>query len=393
MKPLAGIRVVELARVLAGPWAGQILADLGADVIKVERPGTGDDTRAWGPPFVPGIGGNKPAAAYFHAANRGKRSIVADFENPEDRDLVLRLAAEADIVIENYKVGGLVKYGLDHVSLRAANPRLVYCSITGFGQNGPYAKRPGYDFVIQGMSGIMDLTGDPCGGPQKVGVAFADIFTGVYAANAIVAALFGRLSNGRGVHLDMALLDCQVSVLANQAANFLASGRPPTRLGNAHPNIVPYQTFTTAHGEIVVASGTDAQFRQLCRVIGMVELASDPRFVTNADRVRNRDTMIDLMATRMKTLDSLNLLTALDAAGVPAGPINKIDAVFADVQVQHRQMKIDLPRSDGSTLPGVRSPIVADGVPSTAPTASPELGEHTEAVKTAVAQGLSPWRI
>jgi crotonobetainyl-CoA:carnitine CoA-transferase CaiB-like acyl-CoA transferase len=306
---------------------------------------------------------------------------------------VLHLAAEADVVIENYKVGGLVKYGLDHASLRATHPGVVYCSITGFGQSGPYAERPGYDFVIQGMSGIMDLTGDPSGEPQKVGVAFADIFTGVYAANAIVAALFGRLSSGRGVHLDMALLDCQVSVLANQAANFLASGKPPTRLGNAHPNIVPYQTFTTADGEIVVASGTDGQFRQLCRVIGMVELASDLRFVTNADRVRNRDALIDLLATRMKRLDSINLLSALDAAGVPAGPINKIDAMFADAQIQHRQMKIDLPRSDGSMVPGVRSPIVADGVPSTAPTASPELGEHTEAVRAAVAQGVSPWRI
>jgi crotonobetainyl-CoA:carnitine CoA-transferase CaiB-like acyl-CoA transferase len=392
MRPLAGIRVLELARVLAGPWAGQILADLGADVIKVERPGGGDDTRFWGPPFFPGINGGKPSAAYFHATNRGKRSIVADFDDAGDRELVLRLAHEADVVIENYKVGGLVKYGLDHQSLRAVNERLVYCSITGFGQNGPYAARPGYDFVIQGMAGVMDLTGDPFGEPQKVGVAFADIFTGVYAANAIVAALYDRVATGRGMHLDLALLDCQVSVLANQATNFLASGTPPVRLGNAHPNIVPYQTFRTADGEIVIASGTDGQFRQLCSAIGMEELAGDPRFTSNADRVRHREILIDLLSARIHTLHSAELLRSLDAVGVPSGPINKLDAVFADPQVLHRQMKVDLSRSDGSTVPGVRSPIVADGCASVSDVASPELGEHTEAVRAALLSGTSPWR-
>lgn len=392
MQPLAGVKVLELARVLAGPWAGQMLADLGADVIKVERPGTGDDTRAWGPPYYPAAEGFAATAAYFHATNRGKRSIVADFENPADRDLVVQLAGDADVVIENYKVGGLQKYGLDYDSLRRRNDRLVYCSITGFGQNGPYAGLPGYDFVIQGISGIMDLTGDSAGEPQKTGVAFADIFTGVYAANAILAALLGRTSTGRGAHIDMALLDCQVAVLANQATNFLASGKSPTRLGNAHPNIVPYQSFATADGQVVIACGTNDQFRGLCRTINREALGDDPRFRTNADRVRYRSELINDLAARIRTLPSEALLTNLRAAGVPSGPINTVAAMFAEPQVRHRRLKVDLRRIDGSTVPGVRSPIVIDAKPISATSASPELGEHTAGVRNALAQGESPWR-
>ena len=387
--PLAGVKVLELARILAGPWAGQLLADLGATVIKVERPGAGDDTRGWGPPFVAGPGGK--TAAYFHSTNRGKRSVTADFEKPEDLDLVQALAGAADVVIENYKVGGLKKYGLDYRSLAAINPGIVYCSITGFGQDGPYAARAGYDFIIQGMGGIMSLTGEPGGEPQKVGVAFADIFTGLYAANAIQAALIERGRTGRGCHVDMALLDTQVAVLANQAMNYLASGKPPTRLGNAHPNIVPYQVFRTKDRDVIVACGNDAQFRKICEIIGRPDLAEDARYATNAGRVAARGDLVPVLAVAFAGMESQALLDALEAAGVPAGPINPLDAVFADPQVAHRRMRRDLTRDDGSRVPSVRSPIVTDGVPAVSERASPELGEADGAVRAAAAGGRNPW--
>jgi crotonobetainyl-CoA:carnitine CoA-transferase CaiB-like acyl-CoA transferase len=387
--PLAGVKVLELARILAGPWAGQLLADLGATVIKVERPGSGDDTRGWGPPFVPGRDGR--TAAYFHATNRGKRSVTADFERPEDLGLMRALAGEADVIIENYKVGGLKKYGLDHRSIAALNPGIVYCSITGFGQDGPYAPRAGYDFIIQGMGGIMSLTGEPGGEPQKVGVAFADIFTGLYAANAIQAALIARGQTGRGSFIDMALLDTQVAVLGNQALNYLASGKAPTRLGNAHPNIVPYQVFATKDRDVIVACGNDAQFRRVCEIIGRPELAGDARFATNAGRVSARGDLVPMLAAAFAQMESQALLDALENAGVPAGPINPLDAVFADRQVVHRGMRRELPRAGAAAVPTVRSPIVMDGVPAVAERASPELGDADAAVRAAVAAGRSGW--
>ena len=364
-KPLSGLRVLELARILAGPWAGQLLADLGAEVIKVERPGSGDDTRSWGPPFVAQEG----SAAYFHSCNRGKSSLAIDFETEEGQQQVRALAAESDIVIENFKVGGLARFGLDYPALSALNPRLIYCSITGFGQNGPYAQRAGYDFMIQGMGGIMELTGDPAGEPQKIGVAFADIFTGVYAANAILAALHGRMASGRGCHIDMALLDTQVSVLANQAMNYLVSGTTPRRLGNAHPNIAPYQTFEVQDGWVIVAVGNDGQFRKLCAVIGLAALAQDPRFLTNAERVGHRDALTAALAPTLRLRRKDELLIALAAAGVPAGPINGVAEVFADPQVVARGLRLDL---DG--IPSVASPIVIDGKRQVTDRASPALG-------------------
>jgi len=381
-KPLVGLRVLELARILAGPWAGQLLADLGAEVVKVERPGVGDDTRGWGPPFVEGADGANLSAAYFHSCNRGKRSVTADFETEEGCGIVRRLAANADVLIENFKVGGLRKYGLDHKSLRALNPRLVYCSITGFGQNGPYAARAGYDFMIQGLGGIMDLTGAPDGEPQKIGVAFADVFTGVYAVVGILAALRGRDRTGEGAHVDMALLDTQVSVLANQAMNYLASGVPPRRMGNAHPNIVPYQVFPVLDGHVIVAVGNDGQYARFVRILGAPELAREPRFATNADRVRNRAELVPILTglTMKTTRDAL--LAALEREGVPAGPINTVADVFADPQVIARSLRIDLPvpQVTGGSIPSVRSPIVLDGTPMAADRAAPRLGEHTDEV-------------
>src|SRR5687768_9927804 len=341
--PLSGLRVLELARILAGPWAGQLLADLGADVVKVERPGVGDDTRGWGPPFIQAADGGHLSAAYFHSCNRGKRSIEADFETPEGQAIVKRLARHADVLIENFKVGGLKKYGLDFERLRAENPRLIYCSITGFGQDGPAASRAGYDFMIQGMGGIMDLTGAPDGEPQKVGVAYADIFTGLYAAIAIQAALRRRDATGEGAHLDLALLDAQVGVLANQAMNFLTSGVPPKRLGNAHPNIVPYQVFPVADGHVIVAVGNDGQFAKFSSVLGAPALAADPRFASNADRVRNRESLAEILAQLTARFSRDALLTALERQGVPAGPINSVAEVFADPQVRHRRIRVDLP--------------------------------------------------
>jgi len=381
-KPLEGLKVLELARILAGPWVGQLLADLGADVVKVERPGAGDDTRGWGPPFIEGVDGADLSAAYFHSCNRGKRSIAVDFETPEGQDLVRRLAAHADVVVENFKVGGLKKYGLDYESLRAINPRLVYCSITGFGQNGPYAARAGYDFMIQGMGGIMDLTGDPEGEPQKIGVAFADIFTGVYSVVGVLSALRHRDQTGEGAHLDMALLDVQTSVLANQAMNYLASGRAPRRMGNAHPNIVPYQVFPVADGHVIVAVGNDGQFARFVAVLGQPELAQDERFRTNAGRVRHRADLVPILTQLTLRTNRDALLSALEKQGVPAGPINTVADVFADPQVIARGMRIDLPApaSKEGVIPSVRSPIVLNGEPMAASRPSPRLGEHTEEV-------------
>lgn len=380
--PLEGLKVLELARILAGPWVGQLLADLGADVVKVERPGAGDDTRGWGPPFIEGAEGDNLSAAYFHSCNRGKRSIAVDFETPEGQDLVRRLASHADVVIENFKVGGLKKYGLDYEGLKAVNPRLVYCSITGFGQDGPYASRAGYDFMIQGLGGIMDLTGDPDGEPQKIGVAYVDIFTGVYSVVGILAALRRRDQTGEGAHLDMALLDVQTSVLANQAMNYLASGKSPRRMGNAHPNIVPYQVFSVADGHVIVAVGNDGQFARFVSVLGRPELAQDPRFSTNAGRVGHRAELVPLLAELTVKFTREDLLSALEGQGVPAGPINTVADVFADPQVVARRMRIDLPSeaARGGAIPSVRSPIVMDGQPMAANRPSPRLGEHTDEI-------------
>jgi crotonobetainyl-CoA:carnitine CoA-transferase CaiB-like acyl-CoA transferase len=377
MQALEGLKVIELARILAGPWAGQTLADLGADVIKVESP-EGDDTRTWGPPFIEN--GGEKSAAYFHACNRGKRSIVADFRTKEGADLVRALIADADVVIENFKVGGLEKYGLDYESLKAINPRLVYCSITGFGQTGPYRERAGYDFLIQGMAGIMDLTGDPAGEPQKIGVAFSDIFTGLYSVIAIQAALAQRARTGLGQHIDMALLDTSVGVLANQAMNFLATGKPPRRLGNAHPNIAPYQTFAVSDGHLILAVGNDGQFARFATVISKPELAMDARFLTNSSRVANRADLTTLIAAELANWQRDELLAKLEAAHVPAGPINTLEDVFADPQVLARSMRLDL---DG--IPGVRTPITMSGSELALARRSPRLGEHGDDIRAEIA--------
>src|SRR5574337_241593 len=352
MSPLSGVRVVELARILAGPWIGQTLADLGADVIKVESP-EGDDTRRWGPPFIDTEG--ERAAAYFHCCNRGKRSIVADFSTRRGREIVRRLAARADVLVENFKVGGLKKCGLDYESLRESNPRLVYCSGTGFGQTGPYAQRAGYDFLVQGMSGYMDITGEPDGAPMKVGVAVSDLFTGLYGAIAIEAALLARATTGRGQWIDLALLDTMGAMLANQAMNYLASGDAPRRMGNAHPNIAPYQTFPVADGYVIVAVGNDGQFARLCEVLGVAGLAEDERFAANAARVANRAALEQELAKKTRVWKRDLLLSALEKAVVPAGPINTVADLFHDPQFSDRKMRID-PQG----IPGVRSPIVTN---------------------------------
>ncbi|WP_168454715.1 CaiB/BaiF CoA transferase family protein [Sphingopyxis microcysteis] len=370
-KPLAGIRVVELARVLAGPWCGQLLADLGAEVIKVERPGVGDDTRSWGPPFIMGEGGENLGAAYYHSTNRGKSGVAIDIATGAGQAAVRDLIADADVVIENYKVGGLAKYGLDPATLIAAYPRLIVCSITGFGQTGPYAHRAGYDFIIQAMGGAMALTGEPDGAPQKAGIAYADIFTGMYSAVAILAALRRRDVSGTGAHIDMALLDCQVGVLANQAANYLASGAVPRRMGNGHANVVPYQAFATADGQLVIAVGNDGQFRKLCVILGEAGWADDARFATNAARLANRSALIPLLAAKIAGWDAQPLALALEEQGVPAGPINDMAAVFADPQVTARGMRF---RPEGAFVDGLASPIVIDGERMVAAGAAPELG-------------------
>jgi crotonobetainyl-CoA:carnitine CoA-transferase CaiB-like acyl-CoA transferase len=391
MKPLAGIHVLDLSRILAGPWAAQLLADLGADVIKVERPGAGDDTRAWGPPFVEGKDGDHLGAAYYHACNRGKKSVAIDFEAADGRDTVRDLAAHSDVLIENFKHGGLAKYGLDYESLKKINPRLVYCSITGFGQSGPYAERAGYDFIIQGIGGIMDLTGAGDGPPYKIGVAFADIFTGVYAAVSILAALRRRDANGHGAHVDMALLDCMVGVLANQAMNYLVSGQTPRRMGNAHPNVVPYEVFAVSDGFLIIAVGNDRQFSRLCDILGLRGIESDPAFATNKERIANRARLSQLIAAQTKTFLRDTLLECFAQAGVPAGPINSVADVFADPQVIARGMRVDLPSKDAARglVPGVRSPIVIDGEPMVAPGACPRVGEHTEAVLGALSAKMA----
>jgi crotonobetainyl-CoA:carnitine CoA-transferase CaiB-like acyl-CoA transferase len=376
--PLAGLKVLELARVLAGPWAGQMLSDLGASVIKVESP-AGDDTRNWGPPFVEG-GIGRPAAAYYHSTNRGKRSIAIDFRKPEGREIVRKLAAASDVLIENFKVGGLAKYGLDYVSLKPLNPRLIYCSITGFGQTGPYAPLPGYDFVIQGMGGLMDQTGDPDGPPQKVGLAVVDIFAGVYSVAAIEAALIAREKTGTGQHIDLALLDTVTSVMSYHAVSYLASGVSPTRVGNAHPNIVPYDEFATRDGHLIVAVGNDSQFRSFVAILGRPDLADDPRFATNAARVTNRKEIVPLLRELVAGWFRDDLMAKLKVANVPVGPINRIDQVFSDPQVQARGMRLDLPDGGGVKIPSVRDPILMDGTPLRYENASPAHGEHTRAI-------------
>ena len=387
--PLAGLRVLELARILAGPWAGQILADLGAEVIKVERTGQGDDTRTWGPPFVEGADGRPLGAAYYHATNRGKRSIAVDFETEDGREIVRRLAAESDVVIENFKLGGLKKFGLDYDSLAKLNPRLVYCSITGFGQSGPYAPRAGYDFLIQGMGGYMDLTGDPDGEPTKVGVAVADLATGLYAVIGIQAALAARAKTGRGQQVDMSLMDTMVGMLANQAMNYLVSGRAPHRLGNAHPNIVPYQVFPVADGFVIIATGNDRQWGELARVLGLDDLIADPRFATNADRVRNRGELITMIEEETRKFTRAALLAELETRHVPAGPINSVEDVFADPQVIARGMRLDLaaPEAAAGTVPGVRTPITLSDTPLAYDRASPAHGVHTREVLTRLGYG------
>lgn len=379
-RPLAGIRVIELARVLAGPWAGQMLSDLGADVIKIEHPDGGDETRGWGPPFITGADGKPLSAAYFHATNRGKRSVAVDFKTDDGQAVIRRLAATADVVIENFKVGGLAKYGLDHASLAAINPKLVTCSITGFGQTGPYKDRPGYDFIIQGMAGFMSVTGEPAGQPMKAGVAIADVFTGIYAVAAIEAALIRALKTGRGCHIDMALMDVMLAAMANQNMNFLATGNPPRRLGNAHPNIAPYQVIETADGHIIIAVGNDGQFARICALLELEALPADPRFATNAARVENRAALTGLLSEKTRRWQRDDLVAACETANVPTGPINSIADAFADPQIVARAMRVDLPDASGNAIPSVRMPVMLDGIAACADRPSPGLGEHTEEV-------------
>jgi len=386
---LGHLRVLDLSRVLAGPWASQLLGDLGADVIKVEKPGKdgkgGDDTRGWGPPWLAdGAGQPTTDAAYFLCTNRNKRSLTTDITQPAGQQIVRELAAQADVVLENFKVGGLKAYGLDYASLSALNPRLVYCSITGFGQDGPYASRAGYDFLIQGMGGLMSVTGrtddEEGAGPQKVGVALTDILTGLYATIAIQAALAHRDKTGQGQHIDLALLDVQVACLANQAMNYLVSGQAPRRMGNGHPNIVPYQDFPTADGDMILAIGNDGQFARFCEIAGHAEWANDARFASNAARVKNRSALLPLLrqATVMKT--TADWIALLENAAVPCGPINDLAGVFADPQVAHRGLRVDLPHAAGGTAPQVGNPIRFSATPIAYRLAPPLLGQDTEAV-------------
>ncbi|MFN4272461.1 MAG: CaiB/BaiF CoA transferase family protein [Aliihoeflea sp.] len=378
--PLAGIRVIELARILAGPWAGQLLADLGADVIKIENPDGGDDTRKWGPPFVMGDDGENLSAAYYHSTNRGKRSVAIDFSKPEGAATLRRLIASADVLIENFKLGGLKKYGLDYESLKAINPRLVYCSITGFGQTGPYAPRAGYDFIIQGIGGLMSITGEPGREPQKVGVAVSDIFTGLYSVIAIQAALRHAEATGEGQHIDMALLDTQVSVLGNQNLNYLVSGTAPVQMGNAHMNIAPYEVLPVRDGFMILAVGNDGQFQRFCKVVGLERLAGDPNYATNPARVTNRARLRETMIETLSNWDRDRLLAELEKAAVPASPINDIAQMFADPQVLARGMRMDLEDSQGNVLPSVRAPMLMSATPLRYDRPSPRLGEHTDEV-------------
>jgi crotonobetainyl-CoA:carnitine CoA-transferase CaiB-like acyl-CoA transferase len=382
---LSHITVLDLSRVLAGPWAGQVLADLGAEVIKIERPGTGDDTRSWGPPYLRDAQGNDGAdAAYYLCANRNKQSVTVDFTTAEGREIVRNLARQADVVLENFKVGGLAAYGLDYESLRALNPRLIYCSITGFGQTGPYAARAGYDLLVQAMGGLMSITGrqddEPGAGPQKAGVAVTDILTGLYAAIGILAALTHRDRTGIGQHIDLGLLDVQVACLANQAMNYLVSGTAPRRSGNAHPNLVPYQDFPTSDGYVIIAVGNDAQFARLCGVLALAELASDPSFASNKQRVLNRRELIDTLSAVTVTHPTAHWVAALESVGVPAGPINNLEAVFADPQVRARGMRVEIPHPVAGTVSLVANPLRLSETPVSYRSSPPPLGAQTRQV-------------
>ena len=382
---LSHIKVLDLSRVLAGPWASQLLADLGAEVIKVERPVEGDDTRAWGPPYLKDEQGKATTeAAYYLSTNRNKVSITVDITQPEGREIVVNLARQCDVLIENYKVGGLKKYGLDYAALSRVNPRLVYCSITGFGQTGPYAQRPGYDFLIQGVGGLMSITGRKEGetgaGPQKVGVALTDVLTGLYATVAIQAALAYRETSGLGQHIDLALLDVQIACLANQNLNYLTTGEPPRRMGNAHPNIVPYQDFPTADGDIIIAVGNDGQFRNLCTVCGHAEWGSHEKYATNAARVANREELIPLLRQETVRRTTAEWIALLEAAKVPCGPINNLREVFNDPQVKARQLLLELPHPTAGKTPGVANPIRLSASPVEYRRPPPLLGQHTEEI-------------
>ncbi len=389
-KALEHLRVLDLTRVLAGPWCTQLLADLGADVIKIERPGGGDDTRAWGPPYLKDAQGRDTSeAAYYLAANRGKRSVTVDISRPEGQQLLRALAAKSDVVVENYKVGQLAKYGLDHPSLATVNPRLIYCSITGFGQSGPYADRAGYDFIIQAMGGFMSITGErddlPGGGPQKAGVAVSDLMTGMYATVAILAAVAQRERTGTGQHIDLALLDTVVAMLANMNMNYLVSGKPPGRAGNAHQNIVPYQVFAAADGHVVIAVGNDGQYVKFCAVAGRPELATDARFAKNADRVRNRSVLVPLLEDIVRARPAAFWTEKLEAAGVPCGPINSIAQALDDPQIRHRGLRIELPHPLAGTVPLVGNPIQMSASSAEYRRPPPLLGEHTDEVLREVA--------
>ncbi|MBK1889544.1 CoA transferase [Undibacterium sp. 14-3-2] len=388
-KALGHIRILDLTRVLAGPWCAQNFADLGAEVIKVERPGNGDDTRSWGPPYLRDQNGdNTSEAAYYLAANRGKQAITVDISTPEGQEIIRKLAAQSDVVLENYKVGQLKKYGLDYASLKEIKPDLIYCSITGFGQDGPYAHRAGYDFIVQGMGGFMSLTGErddlPGGGPQKAGVAIADLMTGMYATIAVMAALTHRDRTGEGQYIDMALLDVQVAMLANMNTNYLASGKPPVRWGNAHPNIVPYQTFATSDGHIIVAAGNDGQYKKFVAAGGEEQLATDERFCTNPARVANREVLIPLLADMVKRKSRQEWIALLEGAGVPCGPINRLDDVFNDPQVKARGMQITLPHPSAGSVKLVGSPMKLSATPPDYQSPPPLLGQHTDQILKSV---------
>lgn len=386
--PLAHITVVDLSRVLAGPWCTQLLADLGAEVIKIEKPGSGDDTRSWGPPFLRDASGHETAeAAYYLACNRGKQSVAVDFTSPDGGRIVRDLCRQADIVVENFKVGALARYGLDHRALAAINPQLVYCSITGFGQTGPYAQRAGYDFIIQGIGGFMSVTGErddqPGGGPQKAGIAIADLMTGMYATTAILAAIAHRAVTGVGQYIDTALLDTQVAMMASLDMNYLVTGTPPGRAGNAHQNIVPYQVFDCADAPLILAVGNDGQFARFCEVAGRTAWLNDMRFATNSERVRHRDVVVPLIAELVRTRTQRDWLAPLEAAGVPCGPINRLDQVFADPQVIARGMRVDMPHPLAGTVPQVGNPLKFSSTPVAYTRPPPLLGEHTRNVLSA----------
>ncbi|MEQ8482236.1 MAG: CaiB/BaiF CoA-transferase family protein [Hoeflea sp.] len=378
--PLHGIRVIELARILAGPWAGQLLADLGADVIKIEHPQGGDDTRRWGPPFVTGADGENLSAAYYHSANRGKRSVALDIASAEGARAARDLIATADVVIENFKVGGLKKYGLDYESLKQANPALVYCSITGFGQTGPYAPRAGYDFIIQAMAGMMSITGEKGREPQKAGVAISDIFTGLYSVIAIQAALRHAEKTGEGQMIDMALFDTQAGILGNQNLNYLISGASPGQMGNAHMNIAPYEVFPVRDGHVIIAVGNDGQFQRFCKLLNNDAMAADPDFQTNPSRVAHRDRLREEIIAAMRSWTKADMLAACENNAVPAGPINTIAEMFADPQAISRELRMDLSDSAGTDIPSVRAPILLPASPLTYTRPSPRLGEHTDEV-------------